>query len=130
MFPRRIDDHMKTTPLIIVAAGICALFLGCSPLAPQPDRSKFFILSPVAAGVMPASTGGASTSQLTLGVGPISFPDYLRRPEIVTLNSPNQIDLSSEKRWGEPLDKDFSRVLTENLTRLLNTQKVEKYPWN
>jgi hypothetical protein len=69
-------------------------------------------------------------THLALGVGPIDFPAYLHRLEVVTATSPNQLDLSAEKRWGEPLDKDFSRVLTENLTQLLNTQQVEMYPWS
>src|SRR5262249_46018346 len=58
------------------------------------------------------------------------FPEYLKRPEVVTLASANEIDLSETARWGQPLDKDFGRVLTENLSRLLNTQRIEKYPWN
>jgi uncharacterized lipoprotein YmbA len=106
--------------------------IGCSPLAPQPDRSKFFILSPLAGGTQ-ATTGQTSytgSSQLTLGIGPIDFPDYLRRLEVVTVTSPNQLHVAAENRWGEPLDKNFSRVLTENLTQLLNTQQIEKYPWS
>jgi hypothetical protein len=66
---------------------------------------------------------------MTIGIGPIEFPDYLRRLEVVTRTSDNQLDLSSEKRWGEPLDKNFARVLSENLSQLLNTQQLEKYPW-
>jgi uncharacterized lipoprotein YmbA len=48
---------------------------------------------------------------------------------VVTVTSPNQIDLSPNTYWGEPLDKNFSRVLEENLSQLLNTQEIEKYPW-
>jgi len=106
--------------------------VGCSPLAPRPDHSKFFILTPlsgVRSSTMTASTAATPDPQLTLGIGPIDFPDYLRRPEVVTLTSPNQIKLSQNKRWGEPLDKNFSRVLSEDLSRLLNTQRIEKYPW-
>ena len=29
----------------------------------------------------------------------------------------------------EPLDKNFARVLSENISKLLNTQQIEKYPW-
>ena len=105
----------------------CALAAGCSPLAPQPDRSKFFILSPLT----DASTFVSATtnSPLTVGIGPIDFPDYLRRLEVVTQTSTNELDLSDEKRWGEPLDKNFARVLSENISKLLNTQQIEKYPW-
>jgi hypothetical protein len=114
----------------LIVLGLC-LLSACSPLAPQPDRSKFFILTPLADGaaLAPTPTTTANDSGLTIGIGPIDFPDYLRRPEVVTLASPNQLDLAAEKRWGEPLDKDFARVFTENISRLLNTQQLEKYPW-
>lgn len=115
----------------LIALGICAMAAGCSPLAPQPDRSKFFILTPLSDGsgaaARQASTG--PNAQLTIGVGPVDFPDYLRRLAVVTRASPTRIDLSQENRWGEPLDKNFTRVLSENLAELLNTQRIEKYPW-
>jgi len=116
----------------LIVLGTCTLLVSCSPLAPQPDRSKFFILTPLADGPAPVSTpavGATSNSPLTIGIGPIDFPDYLRRLEVVTRASPNQLDLSAEKRWGEPLDKDFARVFSENISRLLNTRQIEKYPW-
>jgi uncharacterized protein len=119
------------TKTVFIALVACAISAACSPLAPQPDRSKFFILTPLADSPVLGSTPAAASndSALTIGVGPIDFPDYLRRPEVVTLASPNQLDLAAEKRWGEPLDKDFGRVFAENISRLLNTQQLEKYPW-
>jgi len=113
------------------ALAACAISAACSPLAPQPDRSKFFILTPLADGAAPVSAPAAASndSPLTIGIGPIDFPDYLRRLEVVTLASPNQINLAAEKRWGEPLDKNFARVFAENISQLLNTQQLEKYPW-
>jgi len=115
-----------------IVFGACLMAAGCSVLSPQPDRSKFFILSPVSDGAGPTAKQ-ASTSpdtQLTIGVGPIEFPAYLRRLAVVTRTGPNRIELSDEKRWGEPLDKNFTRVFTENLAILLNTQQIEKYPWS
>ena len=114
-----------------IALSCCVLSFGCSPLAPQPDHSKFFILTPVAdqAATQFAPANTAGDPGLTIGIGPIDFPDYLRRLEVVTLTSPNQLDLATEKRWGEPLDKDFARVFAENISTLLNTQQLERYPW-
>ena len=115
----------------LIALGACVLVAGCSPLAAQPDRSKFFILTPLTDSSAPVSTRAAasSDSSLTIGVGPIDFPDYLRRLEVVTQTSTNELALSDEKRWGEPLDKNFAHVLSENISKLLNTQQIEKYPW-
>jgi uncharacterized lipoprotein YmbA len=116
---------------MLIALGACLFAAGCSPLAPRPDQSKFFILTPLSDGSGPAATPASSNadSPLTIGVGPIDFPDYLRRLEVVTRESPNQLDLSADKRWGEPLDKNFARVFSENISILLDTQRIEKYPW-
>jgi len=120
-----------TTKAIVF--GACMMMAaGCSVLSPQPDRSKFFILSPVsdsADGAVARPAATSPRSQLIIGVGPVDFPDYLRRLPVVTRVAPNRIELSDEKRWAEPLDKNFTRVLSEDLATLLNTQQIEKYPW-
>jgi len=121
---------MKTDiKIMLFALGACLVSTACSPLAPQPDHSRFFILNPISDGAAPGVSLASATPSLTIGIGPIEFPDYLRRLEVVTRTSANELDLSPEKRWGEPLDKNFARVLSENLSQLLNTQQLERYPW-
>ena len=116
----------------LIVFGACAIVAGCSVLSPQPDRSEFFILTPVSdsAGMAAKPASASPDSQLTIGVGPVDFPDYLRRLPVVTRVAPNRIELSDERRWAEPLDKNFVRVLSENLAMLLDTQQIEKYPWS
>jgi uncharacterized lipoprotein YmbA len=105
------------------------LVASCSPLGPLPNHNKFFLLSPLS----PEGISRAATSldqQIAIGIGPIDFPDYVKRPEVVTRTAPNRIDVSEENRWAGPLDKNFTRVLSENLSTLLNTQRVQFYPWS
>jgi uncharacterized protein len=125
---------MIVTKMKIKATAFGALMMmaaGCTVLSPQPDRSRFFILTPISdsGGAAAATAATSPASQLIIGVGPVDFPDYLRRLPVVTRVAPNRIELSDEKRWAEPLDKNFVRVLSENLATLLNTQRIEKYPW-
>jgi uncharacterized lipoprotein YmbA len=104
---------------------------GCTILAPQPDRSKFVILTPISNSAGAARPIGAvPNSQLTIGVGPVEFPDYLKRLAVVTRTGPNRVELSDNKRWAEPLHRNFDRVLSENLATLLDTQRIDKYPWS
>jgi uncharacterized lipoprotein YmbA len=98
---------------------------GCSPLAPRPNYTKFFVLTPIT-----DTTNAVTASNLAIGIGPIDFPGYLDRTQVVTRSAPTQIDLSPVDRWGEPLDKNFKRVLAENLAQLLNTYRIEEYPWS
>jgi len=115
--------------MILVGAGVMAQ--GCSPLAPRPaEPSQFFILTALPSQAAGAPAVGPNTgSPLTIGVGPIDFPEYLRRTQLVTRTAPNRIDVCDQRQWAEPLDRNFARVLAENLGALLNTQRIEKYPW-
>jgi len=112
---------------MVFAAGI--LIVGCSPLAPRQDYSKFFVLTALSDHANPTPPA-APDSKLAIGIGPIDFPDYLKRLEVVTRATPNRLDVSPVDRWGEPLDKNFERVLAENLAQLVHTDRVEKYPWS
>ena len=111
---------------ILIAACFAA---GCSPLAPRPDHSKLFVLTAVAEVPSPV-TAANSSRPLAIGLGPIDFPDYLKRSQVVTRTSANELDLSPIDRWGEPLDENFRRVLSEDLAQMLGAQNIEDYPWS
>ena len=70
------------------------------------------------------------TSGVSLGLGPISIPKYLDRPQIVTRVSSHEIDLAEFHKWAAPLKENVSQVLEENLSTLLGTEGIVSYPWN
>jgi uncharacterized protein len=98
---------------------------GCGSFSARPDPSRFFTLTAIA---QPAAKD-SSNSGVSLGIGPIRLPGYLDRQEIVTRVSPNRIDLSEYDRWAEPLETNFTRVLAQNLSVLLHTDRLAFYPW-
>ena len=53
---------------------------------------------------------------------------YLDRVDIVIRDSQNQIRLAEFSQWAGPLQENFSRVLAENLSVLLATDKVGIFP--
>ncbi len=67
---------------------------------------------------------------ISLGLGPISLPKYLDRPQIVTRVSAYEIDLAEFHKWAAPLQENVSLVLEENLSALLATEGIVSYPWN
>jgi uncharacterized lipoprotein YmbA len=75
---------------------------------------------------VPATSGQQAT---TIGVGPVTLPRYVDRPQIVTRTSPYEIRVAEFDRWAEALDANFSRVLAENLSALLPTARVVMSPW-
>jgi uncharacterized lipoprotein YmbA len=98
-------------------------------LAPRPDLTKFYLLTPVS---NPATQepAAASSSGRTIGLGPVHFPDYLSRDQVVTRVSPNQVEVSDTNRWGEPLDGNFAQVLSTDLTAQLPSDHIIKFPWS
>jgi uncharacterized lipoprotein YmbA len=64
-----------------------------------------------------------------LAIGPVRVREYLNRPEIVTRAQENKIILHDFHSWGEPLDRNFTAVLAENLSNLLATDRIVIFPW-
>lgn len=89
----------------------------------RPDQ--FYMLAPLSA----AELRPGASSRLVVGVGPVRFPDYLARPQIVTSTGPNQFKLDEFERWTEPLKDNFTRVLAENLSVLLHSDRVLLFPF-
>src|SRR5262250_437212 len=92
---------------------VCALVGGCaSPM------SRFYTLSAA------ASAPAATTSNLSVVVGPVSVPPVVDRPQIVVTTGPNQVRLEEFNRWASPLQSNISRVVAENLVAMLGTPRV------
>jgi len=64
-----------------------------------------------------------------IGIGPVQFPTFLDRPQIVTRSGTSSFNLSEFHRWGGQLDQDFLRVMAENLSFILSTNRVHIFPW-
>lgn len=105
--------------LLILAAG-CA--------GPSPPRSNYYLLSALPDRAAGQATTAASDG-LSVGIGPVSFPDYLDRRQIVIRTGPNEISFSEFDRWAEPLKNNFMRVFKENLVERLRTDRIFVYPW-
>lgn len=103
-------------------AGFAVLALtGCASSPP----SSFYILTPgSAADGQQSLTGG----ELAIGLGPVSFPVFLDRPQIVTQADGNRLTVDEFHRWGGTLQDDFMRVWSENLSRLLGTSRILVLP--
>lgn len=94
---------------------VCSGCLGGSP----PVR--YFLLTPMAP--MPLSTQAAPDKPLIV-VEPVVLPPYLDRTQIVTRRAANHLNLSQTELWGDHLRENISRVLLENLSVLLGTDRI------
>jgi uncharacterized lipoprotein YmbA len=67
--------------------------------------------------------------EITVGVGPLQIPKMIDRPQIVTRIGPNKISVDEFHRWAGTVYEDFLRVMTMNLSALLQSGLVMAYPW-
>lgn len=109
------------TWLAVAALGLAS---GCSLLSPEPDPSRFFVLT----ATTPSESSPVGRG-VTVGVGPITLPGYLDRNEIVTRISADELRYSPIERWAEPLRGGIERVVQENLVPLVPGGLVLRFPW-
>jgi len=72
---------------------------------------------------------GALPAGKVVGLGPVTLPEYLDRPQMVTRTSASRLQYHDEHRWAEPLAENIRRVLREDLADLLDVDQVLAYPW-
>jgi hypothetical protein len=75
------------------------------------------------------ATSEAAGKEETIGVGPVSIPDSLDRSQIVTLSGGNEVIIAEFDRWYGSCRDEIARVMTENLSALLPSQRVVSYAW-
>ncbi len=66
----------------------------------------------------------------SIGVGPIEFPETLRRPQIVTRTAGSELKFAEFDRWSEPVAGAFLSVLVINLDQLLQGATVIQFPYD
>ena len=121
---------MKILINVAAALGVGSLLLaGCGSFSAQPDPSRFFTLSVLSQAEESAGTRPATSPGISLGIGPVSLPGYLDRQEIVTRVAQNQVNLAENDRWAEPLEENFTRVLSQNVAAILRAERINAYPW-
>jgi uncharacterized lipoprotein YmbA len=123
---------MRTESIRLLSVFLLVLILmvgSCSPFGTGTQKqTKFYVLSSLRSEESPEPPL-AVLPDVRLGVGPVRMPLYLDRSDIVTRDSQNQVVIADFAQWAGPLQENFSRVLAENLSVLLATDKVGIFPF-
>lgn len=110
---------MRTQWLTALPAALLSLLLTACGSSPA---NNYYVLS---AHQFPPPSGALPS----LGVGPITVPEYLHRDNVAYRHTDNSVQIAGVDLWAEPLEDGMQRVLLLNLAGLLNTQDVSSYPW-
>lgn len=113
----------KTIWLISFAA---LLLAGCSS---SSSKVAFYTLNSISSS-RPVATHASAGQPVSIGIGPVTIPEVLDRPQIVTRTGPNKLQIDEFHRWAGRLDEDFARVVAENVSLLMATEQVAVYPWD
>jgi uncharacterized lipoprotein YmbA len=108
---------------IVLALVSLVVLTGCA----RSPATRFYALTPVPA-ARPATTP-AATMAMAVGIRAVELPAELDRPQIVTRNGTNRVEIAEFDRWSAPLRDIIARLIAENLAAALPADRVAVYPW-
>lgn len=110
------------TLMLVILAG-CTKLIG----GPGTPPTRYYIISPLVESESNqiASDGGR---EISIAIEPVLLPPYLDRPQIVIQTGENELNFSEFNQWGEDLRTNISRVLIENLSMLLGSERIYIMP--
>lgn len=109
--------------LILHCIPILALISGC---VGNHSKTSFYVLNSISG---PSDSIHLPKNSGVIGIGPLRIPKYLDRPEIVTRYDRNGIRINEFHQWAGPLKDNVATVVKANLSLLLGTQNIVRYPW-
>jgi len=118
----------RLRPLYVIFCTVTLVVGACSPFGSGTSQSsRNYVLSSLySEETRPQPV--ADLSEIGILVGPIRMAMYLDRSDVVIRNSQNEVEIADFSSWAGPLPENFSRVLAENLSLLLNTKRVAIFP--
>lgn len=120
----------------------CAGLLAACSLNPKEDPTRYYVLASLAddPGLYPAAglTGNtleeASLSagphlSVSVGIGPVTLPTYLKRSRMATRVSATEMEFLETARWAQPLEESVAYVIGGNVSALLWASEIKPHPW-
>ena len=101
---------------LIAAMLAIAAHAGCA----SSPKSHFYTLSSGA-----ALERSETKTQYTVAIGPVTVPDIIDRPQIVTKIAANQVQIAEQARWAAPLKSEIPRVIDRKSTRLNSSHSAK-----
>jgi len=118
-----MDHRSWLLALVLLGASLIGI-AGCANTQP----SRFYVLTDLSSLESPyqGTTAGQGPA---IGIGPVTLPKYLDRPQIATRAGRYELAFDEFERWAEPLDTNVTRALVEHLARLTPTDRIAVFPW-
>jgi len=107
-----------------LAAMVCGLsgllvLAGCG----RSPQTNFYTLTPLVSEATAPRLAGPS-----IAIAAVTLPELVDRPQLVVPDAGTRVTILETHRWAEPLKSAIPRLLAENISRLLNSDRVAAYP--
>jgi len=109
----------KIRTLLVV---LCVVLL--ASCAAQPPTHYYDLTSQAMA------SENAISTDITLGIGPVTLPQLLDRPGIVSRHHSTGINVASYHVWAGELEPTFTRVLADSISTTLQHETIWASPWD
>ena len=115
---------MKTTHLVTgrasaaTALALALLTLGCLGRSPGVRQFTLGSVPDRAVSARPAGAG-----EFAVGLGPVTFPPYLRRPQLGSRGADSELVIDALHRWAGGFEANVLRALADDLSLRIGT------PW-
>lgn len=116
-----MKSHFIIRLFWVSALGV--LITGCL-FKPAVVTTRRFVLTPVQ-----TKDRAADATQLAIGLGRITLPDYLLKDSMAVRKGDNEIQYLENALWAERLDHSFQRTLAANLSAQLGENRVRLSSW-
>ncbi len=110
---------MKRVIALILTGGVL-LAAGCS----RSPRISFYTLAATAPQESPASLRLLPA----IAVAAVTLPEFVDRAQLVIVAADNRVDIFEQHQWAESLKSAIPRIIADNLSRQLGTDRVAAYP--
>ena len=124
----RKNLRLATAALIAVTL----IISGCLGGPSQTPATRFYVLNSFHSAENPNPPEPVMVlgdERVGMGVGPIKLSQVLDRPQIILRTSHNEIRVADLDRWAAPLNELITNVMVDNLSALLSTGSILKFPW-
>ena len=115
---------------VIGLVAVAASLAGCA----SASGERFYTLSEESSGNSRASdtetrvTRPGAAGPLSIVISSVTVPELVDRPQIVTRDTANRVNVSEQNLWAEPLKSAIGRVVAARLAETLAPARVAAYP--